>query len=92
MHQRGDEAVDGVRIGLGVHAQPAVARGLRRHRADRDDELARPAIGPTASQKLSTVDDDVNVIASTSPARTRARSAGSGSTGTVRYTASTSTA
>ncbi len=42
------------------------------------------AIGPTMRQKLSTVDDDVNVIASMSPARTRARSTGSGSAVTVR--------
>ena len=34
--------------------------------------------GPTTAQKLSTVDDDVNVIASTSPARTRATTRGVG--------------
>src|SRR5207245_2960521 len=50
------------------------------------------ATGPaTASQKLLTVDDDVNVTASTSPPRTRARSPASGVTGAVRYTARMST-
>jgi len=33
---------------------------------------------------LVTVDEDVNVIASTSPARTRATASGSGAAGTVR--------
>src|SRR4051794_33832802 len=46
---------------------------------------------PTSSQKLVTVDDDVKVIASTAPSRTRARSAGAGVAVVVRYTGSTST-
>ena len=46
---------------------------------------------PTRSQKPVTVDDDVNVIASTSPSRTASSIDSSGSARTVRYTGSTST-
>ena len=75
-----DEAVDRVRIGLDVDAGARAPRAVsRRDRTDRDHR--RPAhrrAAPTASQKLSTVDDDVNVIASTSPARTRSSIVGIG--------------
>ena len=90
---RGDEAVDRVRIGFDVDAQAALARGRR--------DVTGPiettggcgsGSGPTTSQKFVTVDDDVNVIASTSPrAHTRERIAASGAAVTVRYTGSTST-
>ena len=68
----GDEPVDRVLAGLDVDAEAAVACGLRRHRTDRDDERLRIAgTVPTRSQKFATVDDDVNVSASTAPLRTR---------------------
>ena len=65
----------------------------RRDRADRHDErLRRRRTARRWSQKLSTVDDDVNVIASTSPPRTTREVVGDGSSpATVRYTGSTST-
>ncbi len=91
-----DQAVDRVRIGLDVDPQTPAPGGLARDRTDRDDR--RRGAGPSAerrpdraSQKLSTVDDDVKVIASTAPDRIRARSSGATGAGSVRYTASTST-
>ena len=89
---RVDEAVDGVRIGFGADVRVRDRAAVCEVTGPIETTAGSSAIGPTASQKLVTVDDDVNVIASTSPARTRARSSASGATGTVRYTASTSTA
>ena len=88
-----DEAVDRVRIGLGVDPQPAIARGLATSPGrSRSPTAAASGSGPTASQKF--VDgrrrrerDRVDLAG----AHPRRASAASGSTGTVRYTASTST-
>ena len=76
----GDEAVDRVRIGLGVDAQ-ADARGRSRDVTgpiEIDRRLRYRRTARRRRRSSSTVDDDVNVIASTSPARTRARSVGVG--------------
>ena len=90
--QGGDEAVDGVRIGFGVDAQAAFDRGGRRDRPIETTSGNGSGRGPTAAQKLSTVDDDVNVTASNAALDdARPPVSGSGVAGPVRYTGSTST-
>ena len=65
----------------------AASTSTRRPRARAVSDVAGPidtttgcgsGTVPSTSQRLSTVDDDVNVIASTSPARTRASAVGVG--------------